>query len=203
MTVIPICLAVEDVLSEGVLRKLLSQSRNQFAVGQVFSRGGNGYLRSKVLAWNQAAAHLPILLLTDLDNVNCPSQLKSQWLPNSCHSNLLFRVAVREVESWLLADASNMAQFLGCLERVIPQAPESIENPKQHLIDLARSAKSKATKERLVPRPHSTATQGPDYNSCLLEFVQNKWDPIKAAKRAQSLAKTMERIDAFSPSWAS
>ena len=94
---IPLYLAVEDSLSEGILRRLLRDSHNKFAIGSVFSKGGNGYLRSRISAWNKAAIHYPFLVLTDLDNSPCPSTLVREWLPVERHPNLIFRVAVREV----------------------------------------------------------------------------------------------------------
>lgn len=67
---IPIYLAVEDDLSEVLLRRLL-QERPVFAVGPVFKRNGFGYLRKNTPAFNNMARVSPVLLLTDLDRHNC------------------------------------------------------------------------------------------------------------------------------------
>src|SRR5215216_3086937 len=102
MSLIPVHLAVEDDLSESVLRRLLRDSNRDYSVGTVFARGGFGYLRSRVRNFNAAAvAGTPIILLTDLDNSLCPTELIQDWLEAQPHANLIFRVAVREVESWL------------------------------------------------------------------------------------------------------
>lgn len=203
MSEIPLHVAVEDALSEGVVRKLLQWSGRGFAVGQVFMRGGNGYLRTRAKNWNIAAAsNLPFLLLTDLDTWKCAAELKSEWLEENTHPNLLFRVAVREVEAWLLGDATSLSKFLRCREHVIPDEPEIVERPKECLIEIARSAKASDHRTRLVPRPNSTAIQGPDYNGCLLEFVEQHWNPEKAADRCPSLKRTMKRIREFEPQWS-
>ncbi|MDF2210039.1 hypothetical protein L1F28_15070 [Arthrospira platensis NCB002] len=41
------------------------------------------------------------LVLTDLDKSECPLAIINEWLKSQPkHPNLLFRVAVKEVESW-------------------------------------------------------------------------------------------------------
>jgi len=64
---IPIQLAVEDELSEKVLRRLLTDSDRPFHVSSVINRGGYGYLKSKIDGFNKSAKGLPFLVLTDLD----------------------------------------------------------------------------------------------------------------------------------------
>ena len=49
--VIPINLAVEDSLSEIVLRVVLQQSGRHYAVGTCFRHYGFGYLRKRVNGW--------------------------------------------------------------------------------------------------------------------------------------------------------
>ena len=72
MSPIPIDLAVEDALSEAVLRQMLERCGQKYAVGSVNSRGGNGYLRKTIHGWNAAAKGKPFLLVTDLDSAFCP-----------------------------------------------------------------------------------------------------------------------------------
>jgi len=110
MSPIPINLATEDELSEAVLSRLLSDAR-RFAIGRRYRRGGNGYLKSTIAGWNRAATGIPFLVLTDLDTHHCPSELIASWLAAPQHPNLVFRIAVREVESWLLADRTNFAEL--------------------------------------------------------------------------------------------
>ena len=103
MTVaIPLHLAVEDPLSEAVLRELLCQSGRPFAIGRCYQRGGFGYLRKTIQGFNNAAKGIPFAVLTDLDRYPCPMALIADWLRVPRHSNLLFRVAVHEVEAWIL-----------------------------------------------------------------------------------------------------
>jgi hypothetical protein len=203
MSPIPVHLAVEDDLSEFVIRRLLLDTGRHYSIGNVFGRGGFGYLQSRAKNWNAAAAAgTPILLLTDLDQHPCPSGLIEDWLDLEPHANLLFRVAVREVESWLLADREGFADFLGVSDVLIPMQPDQIPYPKQTLVNLARRSRTRALRESIVPRHDSTAVQGPDYNGCLGDFVRNCWNRNAALERSPSLGRAWERLMVFEPTWA-
>lgn len=79
MTDIPINLAVEDVLSEAVLREILKQSQRPFSVGNCLMDRGVGYLKNNISGLNHAAKGMPYLVLTDLDNAECPLAIISKW----------------------------------------------------------------------------------------------------------------------------
>jgi len=201
MKPIPIQLAVEDELSEVVLRKILLCSGRAFAEGTAHRRGGNGYLKTRMEGWNNAARSVPILVLTDLDAGVCPVSLLADWLEGQPHPNLLFRVAVREVEAWLLGDGDQLAAYLGCPLVRIPTEPEKLLDPKRTLIELAGKSRSAAVREQIVPRKGSTARIGPSYNLCLGKFVNTLWRPDIAAARAPSLARALRRLREFEPWW--
>jgi hypothetical protein len=202
MSRIPVHLAVEDDLSEAVIRRLILDSGRPYAIGAVFGRGGYGYLRSRAKNWNAAAAAgTPILLLTDLDQHHCPPGLIDDWLGAEPHANLIFRVAVREVESWLLADREGFASFLGISATNVPLEPDQVTDPKRSLVNLARRSRRRVLRESIVPPQASTAVQGPDYNGCLGEFVRNLWDRDSAARRSLSLNRAWARLMAFEPHW--
>jgi hypothetical protein len=198
---IPVRLAIEDELSEVVRRRLLTHANRGYAVGAVYGRGGFGYLRRTIEGWNRAARGVPFVVLTDLDRHDCPAGLIGDWLPRHRHPNLLLRVAVREVESWLLADPESLSVFLRVRSSVIPAAPDSLSDPKAVLVDVARRSRSRDMRDRLVPRHGSTAKQGPDYNACLAEFVHKSWRVDVAAAASPSLARTVMRFRSFTPSW--
>jgi len=202
MSPIPVHLAVDDDLSELVIRRLLLDTGRNYSVGNVFGRGGFGYLQSKAKNWNAAAAAgTPILLLTDLDHHPCPSGLIKDWLEVDLHANLVFRVAVREVESWVLADREGFADFLGISDVVIPVQPDQIPDPKQSLVNLARRSPRRTLRESIVPRQGSTAVQGPDYNTCLGGFVRKQWNRNAAVQRSPSLSRAWKRLMVFEPTW--
>ncbi len=201
MNPIPVNLAVEDQLSEAVVRKILASTERGYAIGTVYGRGGFGYLRSTAHGWNRAAAGIPFILLTDLDQYPCPRALIGDWLRVPRHHNLLIRVAVREVESWLLADRSNFADFLAVARKRVPEDVDGLADPKAALISLARMSRLRDIRERIAPKPGSTARVGPDYNGCLIEFVVSGWDIDAAAEGSPSLARTVDRFRTFTPRW--
>lgn len=200
MTRIPVNLATEDELSEVTVLKILN-GINRYAVGAAYRRGGFGYLRRTIHGWNRAAQGIPFIVVTDLDTCTCPARLISDWLVVPKHPNLLFRVAVREVESWLLADSANLAEFLNVRRELVPADTDVLADPKVALVNLARKSRSKAIRERIVPRAGSTAKQGPDYNGCLGSFVRTRWESNSARVNSPSLARTIDRLTSFSPVW--
>ena len=199
--VVPLQLAVEDTLSETVLRTLLRQSGRDFAVGTCYQRNGFGFLKKTIWGFNQAAKGIPFLVLTDLDQCPCPPALIAEWLPVPKHSNLLFRVAVHEVESWLLADQEALARFFGIRRTLLPRKPDEIANAKEALIELARKSRNRELRNDIVPPTGSTRKQGPDYNGRLSEFVQDCWSIERAGANSPSLQQTVRAIQTFEPIW--
>lgn len=201
MSDIPINLAVEDALSEAVLKEMLKQTNRPFLVGRCLSRGGYGYLKRIIPGLNQAASGMPYLVLTDLDNAECPVAIISSWLTQPKHPNLIFRVAIREVESWLLAHREAFADFLGIATDLIPVNVDEISDPKQCLISLVRRSKKRKLKEAIIPNPNSTAKIGRDYNAQLIQFVQSSWQVKIAQNNSPSLQRAMSALICFQPIW--
>ncbi len=192
-------IAVEDSLSDAVLRRLLAASSQRFAVTQSFSRGGFGYLKSKIKGFNVAARGTPFVVLTDLDSSPCAASLIEQWLPVPKHHNLLFRVAVREVEAWLLADRSNLAEHLAVSVAHIPRDPDALHDPKNELIEAAKKSRRREIRESIVPARNTTAKQGPDYNDFLGRFVASTWEPDVAKNSSESLRRAIKCLNEFVP----
>lgn len=201
MSPIPINLAIEDELSEAVLRRLLRDAGRGYSIGTAYGRSGFGYLRKTIAGWNQAARGRPFIVLTDLDDADCPPSLINDWLTAPKHPNLLFRVAVREVEAWLLSDTIHFARYLGCPVRQMPDDPDRLADPKRALVGLARRSRFAEIRARVVPKSGSTAQQGPDYNACLSAFVRESWNIVDAAAKSPSLMRTVTRLRQFSPTW--
>lgn len=198
---IPIYLAVEDELSEWVARRALSARLVGYAVGAVFSQGGSGYLKKQARAFNNAAKRCPFLLLTDLDKSPCPPQLIGDWLGRPKHPQFLLRVAVREVESWLLGDPAGLKAFLGLRKPVEFADPERLPDPKQELLKLALSSPRRTMREALVWKDQRSGRlfQGPDYNATMAKFVTRDWDLPGARSKCRSLDRlfvALRRIEA-------
>lgn len=201
MAPLPLNLAVEDDLSEAVLRKILRQCGQDYAVGTCYGKRGFGYLKRIIPGLNNAARGTPFLVLTDLDASNCAPEMIREWLPFVKHNNLIFRVAVREVESWVLADRAAFAKFVGVRVDIVPNEADEIRNTKEALIGVVKRSRRKDLRNDIVPPPGSTRKQGPNYNGRLVAFIQNSWDARRAAERSPSLRRTLDVVSEFCPMW--
>ena len=178
--------AVEGVVDEAVVRKLIAHAGA--TPGDVYGRQGKSFLRQKIAAYNNAARHAPWVVLVDLDNEDCAPPLRNAWLPQPA-PHLCFRIAVREVEAWLLADSERLAQFLSVTRSKLPPDPERLADPKATMVNLARASRRRDIREDMVPRPGSGRQVGPAYSSRLIEFASADWRPDVAADRADSLLR--------------
>jgi Domain of unknown function (DUF4276) len=183
-------LAAEDPPSLAVGRKLVSTA-SPLTVHREENGHGWGTLKKKVKNYQKMAAFgYPVLLITDLDRAQCPQSLRRMWMDTRPHEMFLFRIAVREVEAWLMADRDALAAFLKIKTVRVPDKPEELDDPKRVLLDLARLA-PRRLRNGLLPEPRSKAHIGPEYNALLTEYVRSSWDIDTAANRAPSLRKAL------------
>lgn len=193
---IPINLVFEDELSEYVLFKVLSHFENKFSISTSYNGRGFGYIKSKINGFNEAAKAVPFLVLTDLDNSTCPPSLVNEWFRNEVHPNMIFQVAIREVESWIISDVEGFSKFLGISTSVFPRIPEEEHDPKQKLIQLAKRSKKRNIKEDIVPI-NNNAKIGPNYNNCLGAFIIENWNMERAMQRSESLRRLFRKLSDF------
>lgn len=194
-----IALATEDALSEAIGRRLLDESQGRLTPELLLRKGGFGYLKTNIRKWCELSQTIPVFILTDLDNIECPFTLINSWLgTNKQPPNLIIRVAVREIESWLLADHQSMKELLG-KHCKLPENPDNLDDPKQHLLNLACKAPRKL-RDDLVRMEKGNARQGLGYNSVLGAIVQNCWSPERAATRSPSLEKARQKLRLLSQS---
>jgi hypothetical protein len=190
-------LATEDIVSEEVGLRLISELGENFSVDLKFRKNGNSYLKQKLPSFCELSKHYPLLLITDLDQASCPSRLTSDWLSNRPKPpKLLFRVAVREIESWLLADHDGIIKLFGAHIAKLSENPELLADPKRKLLQCAQSA-SRAIREDMLPRSNAIALTGLGYNRRLTDFVRDVWSPTRAETRSNSLKRTRQRLVAL------
>lgn len=186
-------LATEDALSEAVGKRLLAEIEQPAEADLCFRKKGYGYLHANMKKWRELAIQRPVVLITDLDQNICPATLVDDWYAGEARpANLIFRVAVKEVESWLLADRTAMRQLLGKKGK-LPTSPDSLPDPKQHLLALAKNAK-REVRQDLVQETGAAASQGLGYNARLTDLVAHSWSPTRAADRSPSLQKALVRL---------
>jgi len=207
---VPITIAVEDDLSEHLLRALLAQTNRNFYIGTVYGKKGAGFLKQKLPAFNNAAKGSGHLVLTDLDACGCVPTLIEEWFgcslsdyPKRKHINLTFRVAVREIEAWVMADRDRFAEFFGLAKNLIPDQTDTIPDPKAHLLKIVSKSRKRSLREDIIPRPGDRRKVGPDYNGRLGEFIQSRWRAEVAISHSSSLARAWNALVVFQPMYKS
>jgi hypothetical protein len=187
--------AVEGLVDEAVAKRLIIEAGGN--PGPVFGKNGKSHLKQRIKGYNQAAKITPWLVLLDLNHeFDCSPPLRSAWLPRPS-PNMCFRIAVREVEAWLLADRQRFASFFQIPLSTVPTDPESIDNPKELVVNLAGRSRSRAVKDDMVPRVGSGRSIGPGYPSRLIEFAiddRKGWRPQHAACSSDSLKRCLNRL---------
>lgn len=184
--------AVEGDVDAAVAERLLAEVGA--APVTVYGLRGKDYLRERIEGYNSAARHAPWFVLVDLDHEEtCAPALRAAWLPVES-SQMIFRVAAREVESWLLADSARLAQFLRVAERLFPRSPDILDDPKLTMVHLAAKSRSTEVRRAMVPRPGGGREVGPAYNATLIDFALNYWRPPVAAERSPTLARARRAL---------
>lgn len=187
---------VEGNLDEAAAFKIIKVSGH--TPGTCYGKRGSGYIRSKIQSFNQTARSTYYLALVDFmdTRLSCPPEVITSWLPNR-QSKMLFSVVVREIESWLLADRDNLAEFLKIRIDRIPANPEQVYDPKLELINLARRSISPRVRSALVPEIGSTAQVGKLYDSEMRIFIDTLWDIKSARTCAPSLDRCLRRLESL------
>lgn len=188
-----VILAVEDRLSDAVATKILETFDVKILERIGFQ--GKSHLERKTPELNRAASGMTVFMLTDLDSPrDCPPGLIHSWIRGVLNPRFFFRVAVMEIESWVMADRTGFAAFLSIPIHRIPSPADDILNPKEFLLSLARKSKKKTVREALVPAQGTTLSVGNEYNTLLSEFVREHWDLERAATVSPSLKRTLDRL---------
>lgn len=195
MNPIPLNLVFEDQVSEFVMKKMADEAK-KFFISNSYCEGGFGYIKRNIRGFNAAAKGCPFFVLTDLDTADCAPQLLQNWLHIPKHHNLIFRVAVKEVEAWLLADIDGFAQYAGISKTNFPGVPEALSDPKTELFRLIERSRKREMKKDILPKDEF-AKQGPNYNDRLSKFVIDYWSIKRAMQRSDSLKRAMEQLLSF------
>ena len=196
---------VEDAPSAAVARKLVEtrntqlESRIFFHNGFPFITGGQTAIKNKCEAFlNMAKAGIYTIILADLDTAECACSLIRSWftIPQNDQPNLppkcVFRVIVREVESWILADHTAWAKFIEIPATNFSTQPDQLDDPKGHLLNVIRRKGTKKIHREMLPQGH--AHIGPRYNEVLCNFIDNSWMPERAAVNSPSLDRAIKAL---------
>ena len=206
MREIPCYSFVEDEPSAEVLKKLVAlQNERQrdfcisFRAGFPKVLGGFGQIKKRTPSFlEMARQNLHTLVLTDLDRAECAPTLVREWFSIApaqaieLPPPLVFRIAVREVEAWIMADRTAFAQHLRIPSANFPRSPDDLDDPKRELLSIIRRKGRKTWHQEMLPR--GTASIGPKYNERICEFITEKWMPERAAQHSPSLDRAIKAV---------
>ena len=152
----------------------------------------------------------PVVALIDLDAEDCPPLLLSKIFgATPLGEKMIIRIAVDEVESWLMADREGFSHYIGVNENLIPLAqpkkdaePFNIElkfpyKPSLYMMrEIIANSTNTLLKKQLMPI--KGAKKGPEYNIALAPFIKEQWDIERAMINSFSLKKAVQRINDLS-----
>jgi hypothetical protein len=194
-----IVLAVEDSLSESIGRQI-ARSAGWDVTGQPKINNGKSQLEKNFEKYCQRARREAVLLIVDMDRSSvrhpCPSVLIDEWAKgHGIPPKMFFRVAVHEIESWLMADHEAMQILIGHNVK-LPPNPDALVDPKMVLLNMLKQVK-RHLRDGVVRVHGSNVSQGVAYNAVLGKLVDEHWSPERAAQKSESLSRAFSRLREF------
>gem|GEM_PF-1002824 len=187
---------VNGVAGRRLLTKLCGL---EYSSVRAIVKGSRKELRKSIL--NLVNNLEPLLMIVDLENdAKCAPELLDGWLKDHCMMGLrCLRVAVRAIESWVMADAEGLGEFLGVSPNRIKREwsafrkPDFIDFPKdfltQRVIPISRK---KEIRNSMIPGGGERVGKG--YNNQLRRFLSEFWDPERGAINSPSLESAVRCI---------
>lgn len=187
-----VLVATEGLIDTAVVRRICQEIGLEIAA--VYGESGKDRLDGALAGYNAAARHATWLVLRDLDtDADCAQSLREQLLAAPA-PGMVFRIAVREIEAWLIADQHSFARYFSVPPVRIPNDPESIHRPKEYLVNLVRRSRSRTIRDDVVPREGSKARVGPGYAGRMIEYASTVWSPHEASVRSDSLKRCLDLL---------
>jgi len=195
----------EDPVTYAVIKKALFYCSFDFEIiAELPARGGQ--IKSKILEFNKLSEIYPVVLLTDLDAHNCAPQMIER-LVETKNENFIFNIAVDEAEAWLMADRKGFATYFKIKIDDMPSVHQTKQGGRKALTEmnftykssmyltheLIKKSKNSEYVQQLTPKKN--AAKGPEYNSCMLPFIQNAWNIDDARQNSDSLNRMILRIE--------
>ena len=193
MDKLPITIAIEGLHDQHVIGTLLQSL--EIPLGNVYGMQGKDDLDKQIARYNEAAKISPWMVVRDLDqDATCAAELRKSLLPNPV-PGMFFRIAVRAVEAWLLADRDRASSYFQIPKNKIPLDPETLQDPKRDLVQLVKKHARNPMKKDMVPPLGYTVKVGPGYTFRVIEYATRKWRPSVAAEHSESLRRCIMRLE--------
>ena len=189
---LPVSYVVEGLVDAAAIKRLIVIAGLQ--PGVEFITNGKRNLDRRISGFNHAARHTPWIAVRDLNHdADCPPNLIERLLPEPSEF-MCFRIAVREIESWFLADSEGISRFLSVPKSRLPNNPEHLFDPKLELVNLARRSRRREVRSGIVPEQGSDRSVGPGYTDMMVEFASTHWSLEAAMENADSFRRAYNRL---------
>ena len=90
-----------------------------------------------------------------------------------------------------MADPETLASYLDVPRNRITGDPESLDDPKGEMVNLARRSRKRRVRRDMVPREGSGRSVGPAYPGRLIEYATTEWRPEIAERNSESLMRAL------------
>lgn len=184
MTVSGVHLVGEGSTDIALLQRLADD--HGVAVRRVWSTGGADALDRALPRYAKAALSTgdTWIALRDLDRHDCAASLVGHLIPKP-PASMHLRIAVRQLEAWLLADADGLSRTLRIRPNAIPLDVEDLDDAKAKIASLASHATSPLIRKNVAPRRGHRVGAG--YTAVVGEFIRAEWSWKRARERSDSL----------------
>lgn len=190
----PVYVVGEDDACCALAKKILQQLELGDPRYEINTYGYGNFVKEIEGMNNVAANAMHVFMLADGDQGLCIVEQVRRWMPAHPADRFILRLAVREAESWVLADREGFSRFAQVSQDIIPREPDKIENSKQHLLSIVRKGKSRLLKDEMLPGKRSNAPVGLGYNDHLKAFIREEWCLERAIQNSPSLARAIPRL---------
>ena len=189
---LPVTVVVEGPTDLAVLSRVLEFV--DCSIDIAHGQRGKASIDRNIRGYNNAGRFSPWIILRDLDHdAACAPGLAAALLPAPSRWMRL-RIAVHAMESWLMADAEGLSDYLHIRRAHVPDNPETVDDPRRSLVDLARRSRLAAIRDDMVPAEGVTSRVGPAYPSRVAEFARTYWRPEVAREHSDSLRRCIESV---------
>lgn len=183
----------EDALCCALGLRLVAHTLPAWTVAiDPINAGGVTKLIPELPRYQAVAQHgQSVLCIADSDQ-HCPVTLVTKWLaPYPSAARFVLRLAVREAESWVLADRAGMNQHFKVPVGKLPHQPDELVDPKTDLLRYLAKYAPMALRREMVARSGASLRRGVGYNAGLRSFVASTWGPERAAGQSPSLQRAL------------
>lgn len=153
--------------------------------------GGVTKLAPELPRYQAVAQRGPCVLCIADSDQHCPVELVASWLgPHPSAARFVLRLAVREAESWVLADRAGMNRHFKVPLGKLPRQPDELADPKTDLLRCVARYAPMALRREMVHQG-TPLRRGVGYKAGLRSYMANTWGPERAAVQSPSLQRAL------------